>query len=122
MSEILNEFVLKITKDERDNVIRIVITSPSTGLFNICYIGLHKHERYISINGNLCAYEKVNMNNFEEIPEDAIGRKLPGFLSANQLLQFDGGFLNICSLIQKSVDDFMPILEEKINALSSSTS
>jgi hypothetical protein len=49
------------------------------------------------------------MNNFEKIPDDAIGRKLPGFLSANQLLQFNGGFLNICSLIQKSVDDFMPI-------------
>jgi hypothetical protein len=50
MSKILNEFVLKITKDERDNVIRIVIASPSTGLFNICYIGLHEHERYISVN------------------------------------------------------------------------
>ncbi|MFX1520200.1 MAG: hypothetical protein ACFFCD_09805 [Promethearchaeota archaeon] len=120
MNKLSDEFVLKITKDEKDNAIRIVIESPSMGLFYLCHIGSYEQERYISINGSLSAYEKVNMNHFEEIPVDAIGRKLPGFLSANQLLHFDGGFLNICTLIQKSVADFMPILKEKVNTLSSS--
>jgi hypothetical protein len=116
-----NEFILKITKEGQSNEIKIVIESPSMGLFYLLYVGLHEQERYISINGSLSAYEKVNMNNFEEIPADAIGRKLPGFLSANQLLNFDGGFLDVCSLIKKSVADFLPILEERVNTLSSTT-